>query len=528
MRPINIYALTRPDDIYDQARLERQMSGRHHLLRIKEWEIAGLKTLCDELCKVMEHGSALKFYYSFTMPRLGKEFDLLRISSDITVNIELKSGNVSDEVIKRQLEQNRYYLSTLDRTIYSFTYLSNTGRLVRLSGGGRLIDTSWDELASILLKQEDCYEDHIEQLFSEDRYLISPLTDPLRFLRGDYFLTSQQRDIRNTILNDILIKPGVIKKQLRIHGFTGLPGTGKTILLYDIAMQLSVTSKVCILHFGSHEKELEHLNERLKRVDFYYCDNDSSIDVPEEYGAVLVDEGHRLNAVNLNDIMKAAGDLQIPVIISYDREDSIAYEERSYYGAGLIESLDGFNGYRLTNKIRLNSELSVFISRLVNTNASHRRDYPSVSVAHAADDTTANILINDHIRSGYIYIWDASLNSAILSDEQDDISKGRIEVTDATCREFDNVVMLIDDTFSYDENGYLRSVTSADTADSANAADATDTPAKPDTGSNSAAIRYTPVRNLFHGLSRAKEHIAIIVKGNKPVFEGILTILQGK
>ena len=82
-------------------------------------------------------------------------------------------------------------------------------------------------------------------------------------------------------------------------GFTGLPGTGKTILLYDIAMQLSVTSSVCVLHFGSHEKELEHLDERLKRVDFYYCDNDKKIELKKEYSAILVDEGHRLTAANL-------------------------------------------------------------------------------------------------------------------------------------------------------------------------------------------------------------------------------------
>ena len=117
MIPVNIYILTRADEEHDQERLEKQMSFRGRFLKIKEWEIKGLRTLSERLCDVMENATALKFFYSFTMPKLGKEFDLLRIGSDSIVNIELKSGNVSDEVIKRQLEQNRYYLSTLSTSI---------------------------------------------------------------------------------------------------------------------------------------------------------------------------------------------------------------------------------------------------------------------------------------------------------------------------------------------------------------------------------------------------------------------------
>lgn len=39
------------------------------------------------------------------------------------MNIELKSGAVSDETIRKQLTQNRYYLSVLGRPIYSYTYI---------------------------------------------------------------------------------------------------------------------------------------------------------------------------------------------------------------------------------------------------------------------------------------------------------------------------------------------------------------------------------------------------------------------
>ena len=89
MIPINIYVLTRLDDTYNQERLERQLSSRSRFLKVKDWEIKGLKTLSERLHDVMDNATSLKFFYSFTMPKLGKEFDLLRISNDSVVNIEL-------------------------------------------------------------------------------------------------------------------------------------------------------------------------------------------------------------------------------------------------------------------------------------------------------------------------------------------------------------------------------------------------------------------------------------------------------
>lgn len=83
-------------------------------LRIKEWELESMKALVKQLELHMEEVYKLRFFYSFQIPKLGKEFDLLQIKDDQIVNIELKSGIVSDEAIRRQLIQNRYYLSVLE------------------------------------------------------------------------------------------------------------------------------------------------------------------------------------------------------------------------------------------------------------------------------------------------------------------------------------------------------------------------------------------------------------------------------
>ena len=111
MKAISIYALTRNQNMECVQKLERQLSGRDFFLRIKEWELESMKALVKQLELHMEEVYKLRFFYSFQIPKLGKEFDLLQIKDDQIVNIELKSGIVSDEAIRRQLIQNRYYLS---------------------------------------------------------------------------------------------------------------------------------------------------------------------------------------------------------------------------------------------------------------------------------------------------------------------------------------------------------------------------------------------------------------------------------
>ena len=97
MKAISIYALTRNQNMECIQKLERQLSGRDFFLRIKEWELESMKALVKQLELHMEEVYKLRFFYSFQIPKLGKEFDLLQIKDDQIVNIELKSGSVSDE-----------------------------------------------------------------------------------------------------------------------------------------------------------------------------------------------------------------------------------------------------------------------------------------------------------------------------------------------------------------------------------------------------------------------------------------------
>lgn len=495
MKSVSVYAITRQQNMEQLQKLERQLSGREHFLRLREWELDSMRALVKQLELHMQKVSALRFFYSFQIPRLGKEFDLIQIKDEHIVNIELKSGAVSDEMIKKQLIQNRYYLSVLTRPIYSYTYISSENRLVRLTNHDHIVEADWESLCDILGRDSRDYQGDIEELFKAEYYLISPLTDPVKFLNKEYFLTSQQRDIRRQILRKVRAEHS------GYFLFTGLPGTGKTLLLYDIAMELSDRRKVCMIHCSEAGKKWEILHERLHRIDFL---SDSRLlevdddrveimvgmkDIFAEYSAVLVDEAHLLSVEKLRFILRCAGDR--PVIFSSDSEDMISPYELDRSNLHVIEGLQGIQIFRLTNRIRTNAELSSFIQNIIHIPAGRRlKEYPHIEVVYANDDGEAANLLDDYRARGYWYKADGGNSYGSRNAEP----SGGV----------DSLVVVMDDHYYYDEEGYLRSLEAKDRANVFN------------------------VRSLFHYLNQAKEILAIVVKGNPEVYAGLMNVLQGK
>lgn len=492
MKSVSVYAITRQQNMEQLQKLERQLSGREHFLRLREWELDSMRSLVKQLELHMQKVSALRFFYSFQIPRLGKEFDLIQIKDEHIVNIELKSGAVSDEMIKKQLIQNRYYLSVLTRPIYSYTYISSENRLVRLTNHDHIVEADWESLCDILSRDSRDYQGDIEELFRAEYYLISPLTDPVKFLNKEYFLTSQQRDIRRQILRKIRAEHS------GYFLFTGLPGTGKTLLLYDIAMGLSDRRKVCMIHCSEAGKKWEILHKRLHRIDFLSDSRllDDGIDVIHdgkdifaEYSAVLVDEAHLLSVEKLRFILSCAGDR--PVIFSSDSEDMISPYELDRGNLHVIEGLPGIQIFRLTNRIRTNAELSSFIQNIMHIPAGRRlKEYPHIEVVYANDDGEAANLLDDYRARGYWYKADGGNSYGSRNAEP----SGGV----------DSLVVVMDDHYYYDEEGYLRSLEVKDNLDVFN------------------------VRSLFHYLNQAKERLAIVVKGNPDVYAGLMNVLQGK
>ena len=187
MRAVNIYHLTRIHDPHGISLLLEALSGRNDAKEISIHEAATLWSFTDEITGILEDRSSDTmdgwlsildgFYFSYTIEHIGKEFDLLKFSKDsgYVLNVELKSEKIEEERIRKQLEQNRYYLSHAADTIYSFTYVMETGELYTLGADDRFEKSTMDVLADIfaLDNLSEYLPEGIEKCFRAAEYLIS-------------------------------------------------------------------------------------------------------------------------------------------------------------------------------------------------------------------------------------------------------------------------------------------------------------------------------------------------------------------
>ena len=336
------------------------------------------------------------------------------------------------------------------------------------------MDADWEQLCSALQKNSADYEGEIEDLFQVELYLISPLTEPVRFLEKEYFLTSQQRDIERQILKRVRAE----KSGYFI--FTGLPGTGKTLLLYDIAMKLSAKKqRVCMVHCGESEEKWKLLHERLQRIDFL-SDKQLNHELQlKNYSGILVDEAHLLTLEKLEILLELSE--HQPVIFSSDSEDMISPDEMDRSVMERIENLPQIQSFHLTNRIRTNAELSSFIQNILHLpDKKGTRNYPHVDVIYANEKKETENLLKDYIRQGYEY----------------QKNKGQIKEN----KETEQLVMVLDDAYYYDEKGYLRTNVCKEEG-------------------------KQEVRSLFHQFNQANTRLTLIIEKNEEVYEKMLNLL---
>lgn len=497
MQSVNLFQLTRITDIEVFPLYEQQLSHRKECLSPKTEELTTLRSFVDLILScsgnISQSLQTLNwFYYSFTIPKISKEFDLLRIGKDYVINIELKKKSTEEKIVK-QLKQNKYYLNSLCRPVHLFTYDYDNQKLYSLSEHDALSTVEILDIYTLLQAQEDFYCDDIENLFKASDFLISPLSTPERFLRKEYFLSSQQEEVSKRIIDEIH------KDSTAYFGITGDPGTGKTLLLYDLAVRLSKIGKCCVIHCGMVPEGLELLNKTLVNVDIWpakaiHTDFDFS-----PYQFILVDESHRFYSKQFDLLIEH--NKEKTVIFSFDANQILSQSEQRAQISKKIEALPGCTTYRLTNKIRTNKELASFIERLRDLHSPNIvTDYSSVKITYANDSSEATLLLGDFIKNGYTFInYTSSSYRWTTFDCYSSFSEGRNTHT-VIGQEFEKVVMLIDNTFAYDENGKLRAYEHPNP-------------------------NYLYRQLLFQGVSRVREKLAIIVVDNKDVFTKALSIV---
>ncbi|MGJ0351659.1 hypothetical protein NG773_11090, partial [Aliarcobacter cryaerophilus] len=96
----NLIALNNMFLSYPELLLDNSIKNYLSIEDLKEQE----KTTINRLCNLMkdtnfEYHLFDNYYINYKIPQLGKEFDLLRIGTEIVINIELKSEKIDHSSI---------------------------------------------------------------------------------------------------------------------------------------------------------------------------------------------------------------------------------------------------------------------------------------------------------------------------------------------------------------------------------------------------------------------------------------------
>lgn len=606
MKALNLYTLTRIKEHEDFSRLEQILSGRAWRKKFSAHEVASLCVLVDAIVRFLEDSSRSDaafypdwvscfdgFYFSYTIEHISKEFDLLKLSPDggCVLNIELKSESIEEDRISRQLEQNRYYLSHIAKTILSYTFVMETDTLYCLNDHGYLKRSDISELVQVLKRPglRKYVKTEIGQYFRAQDYLISPVSTPQKYLTGRYFLTNQQSEFRRQILEilssrgteqegaqkpdkiheagatahkspgedarhirkeaDRILESGrsggasdlcgtgeppvielrdgasekynteenpaielgnrasetyymgeILAIELRdgasekrgtgeipVISLTGSAGTGKTLLLFDLARELSRKRRVLFLHGGPLRDGHRLIDKRLHKVKIQSGTDPRVISAIcgeydlSAYSVILVDEANRFSSEVLEGLFEKSRASGIPCVFSFDPHSILGpippmQEAEMIIGARETLRLE------LSGNIRINRPVFSFLRTLFHQkDRAGYVDYSCIDILYAGNKEEERALTAHYLALGY---------------KQISASYECFQTGEIISQEYDKVLMVMDRRFYYDENRQLCARGGSETA----------------------------MSPLYEGLSRAREKLCLVISGNRKLFSQVLAI----
>nr|WP_241484236.1 DNA/RNA helicase domain-containing protein [Bacillus clarus] len=491
VKPINLVSL-----INAKRKLEPivfKSYKEHFDIKIKEDELEDIDSLVYELLSIFESVRIVEgFYVGYKINQINREFDLLRFGENNIINIELKRENTGDRM-KKQLLRNKYYLGFLGKEILQFTYVSSERKIYYLNEQEDFAEVEILFLVEQLKQQVLIEIENIHIYFEPSKYLVSPFNSTETFLESEYFLNEHQENIKNDILSS-----GAETGPCYI-AIEGYAGTGKTLLTYDIAKAyIDKSKRVLIIHCGTlndgQKKLIQNYNWEIAHIKEYEKYN------VNEYELIIIDETQRIYTQQLEELIMEINKTNAKCIFSYDPNQCLASWEVERNIPGFLKEKISPKQYRLTEKIRINKELAAFIKNLFDlSKRSPEQNYSNISVQYFAEDSRVSNYINVLTNKGWkaINYTPGYRKRYPYQEYQNWNDESAHEVIG---QEFDNVVVVMDSNFLYDEKNRLISRN----------------------------YYYDNTKMLFQMVTRARKKLHIIIIDNEEVLEKCLSILQSK
>lgn len=463
---------------------------------LKKNEIIVKTDEVDDLCSFMNYISPSSeeiklfdsFYFGYKIQQISKEFDLLRIGEDTVINVELKRTQTVEK-IKKQLIQNLYYLRFLGKKVINCTYISEENRIYFLTNEQELQEGTATELIQYFKEQKIKDIEDIDKLFKPTNYLVSPFNSTEAFIKGEYFLTQQQNEIKQNILENLNDKNSS-------YGIEGAAGTGKTLLTYDIAKYFIEEGKrVLLIHCG----KLNEGHHKLKNDHSWeICSVKYLKNFPlDSYDLIIVDETQRIWEQQFDLILEAITNKNVRFILSYDPKQCLSDDETVRNIPLKVKEHLSFKVFKLTGKIRTNPEVAAFIKNILDLSKSNNHyKYDNINIQYFTNYEDAGNYANLLKEKDWNIL---SYTESRYTSRETDAFTGYYDLNahQVVGQEFDKVATIIDSSFAYNEDNQLVS---------------------------RGRYYYNPVGMLFQMLTRAREKICLIIVNNEVMLKKCLTI----
>lgn len=485
---INLKTLLNAYDIL-QENTEEFLQKKYDIDGLKPVEVEDLRKLLKNLRLYSNEISIFdNFYISYRIKQINPEFDLLKANDKGILNIELKSKATVEKIINQQ-RKNYFYLSAISDNVKIITYLSSENKLYEYSvRDDSLNEINFKYMINLLREFKDYYSKDLDKVFQPSKYLISPFNDTEKFLSSKYILTQHQKNIVKDILK------GDASQVIQ-----GKAGTGKSLVLYDIAKKLiNDNYNIVLIHCGylneGHSTLNEERNWDIRRVSHFVIDEDEF----ENLDYILVDETQRYKPRQLNYLVEKALKNNIKMIVSIDqnqyfREDEAAYDNLQF----LEQSIKDLKIQNLTEKIRSNHEIAQFIKVFFDNRKKNTFDFKNIDVEILSNYNNMQEYIEYLNSEGWVYIpFTESKNHTCTYDEYTQLNE-TLNSHKVIGQEFDKVIVILDKGFEFKHNSI----------------------------NYNGNYYYDPKKMLFQNMTRARKKLKFIIIDNSKLFNDLTTLI---
>lgn len=473
----------------------------YHEMKFKQVERRDFSELSTLIVNELGDDQDIQGIYLGTNINVVPDFDCLMIFNKIIINLDLKHVLKSDtfEKVQNKFNSQKRILDLISKKPFNFLFIASERKLYFYNGSGKFNEVPISKFVSILLKLKPDNHNCIKLLKTSD-YIISPTENMKDFLKGNYYLEENQREIEKK-----LFKPG-------LYGVSGEAGTGKTLIAFDLAKKESDLNKKVLFIFSGElrSKQIELVNqidnlEIQSAKDCVYKDFN-------DFDYLIVDEAQKLysearaliyNWGKKNSSFKT-------VVFFYHVRQSLSIKDSGRAVDSLCNSfsIDGIGAkFTLSKKIRSNPAITAFANNLFDLNYKPSPQklkindlLDNISIKFFSNASQSKPWIKYLEEKGYAFLIPSgdNLGNRTSSDQFRTDFPEAIDTHKIIGEERNKVVTYIDGSVKYNKYGKLR---------------------------KNSDEYYFIDNELYVNMTRAKEKLAIAIIKNQDVYNAITNVV---